>query len=285
MAQDAGIARSQGLRDEGFGDPSSGELDVQVEDFGEDDTISQKSFYSCKFDNKSCQTFTDCKKVVPSMLTHSDEIFPMYSAWECKTDLRLFPSECCRICHEQEDVESFISPCYCRGTMLRVHKSCLEAWLAESDSRHCELCGFVFNCVRIPKYNLVESLVAWFSNSECDRERKLLLCDVFVMAGLSPVIVIFTFVALKLVGSDIALANQEDENGEEHMESHMTLFALTIMLQSALLGILFLVDLSFVSWLLMRCDLHLKNWYKWYRKKSTVILLDLQGPNANRNST
>lgn len=52
----------------------------------------------------------------------------------------------CRICKEGEEVESFIKPCGCSGSIQYVHWSCLDKWRIESSQRnphymtHCELC-------------------------------------------------------------------------------------------------------------------------------------------------
>lgn len=66
-------------------------------------------------------------------------------------------SRMCRICLRKEweeeeekdefgEVQKFVSPCGCTGSMQWVHKSCLRAWLAAAQSQgravtHCELCS------------------------------------------------------------------------------------------------------------------------------------------------
>lgn len=75
------------------------------------------------------------------------------------------PGPICRICHEGEVIcifswsrncssvsmyllfcvpgdkeEALLSPCNCSGSMLLVHKTCLEKWLSTSSTDHCELC-------------------------------------------------------------------------------------------------------------------------------------------------
>lgn len=60
----------------------------------------------------------------------------------------------CRICIQPDLIEAdrCISPCHCRGTMSKVHKGCLETWLARSNTNVCEICRFTYKIVRIRKY-------------------------------------------------------------------------------------------------------------------------------------
>lgn len=51
----------------------------------------------------------------------------------------------CRICHCEADMGNpLLSPCYCSGSLKYVHQTCLQQWLAASDTRSCELCKFNF---------------------------------------------------------------------------------------------------------------------------------------------
>lgn len=57
----------------------------------------------------------------------------------------------CRICHDTDPEEPLITPCRCKGTISMVHRTCLERWLAASDSNDCELCGQIYFTIRSPK--------------------------------------------------------------------------------------------------------------------------------------
>ncbi|CAL8143256.1 unnamed protein product [Orchesella dallaii] len=59
--------------------------------------------------------------------------------------------EACRICHDNPSKLELISPCLCKGSMSKVHRSCLERWLGESAKNTCEICGYEYNTVRKPK--------------------------------------------------------------------------------------------------------------------------------------
>lgn len=53
--------------------------------------------------------------------------------------------EVCRFCHTEEDsgVDSFVTPCQCKGSMRYVHMKCLADWRASSliARDRCTLCG------------------------------------------------------------------------------------------------------------------------------------------------
>ncbi|CAI9718462.1 E3 ubiquitin-protein ligase MARCH2 [Octopus vulgaris] len=57
----------------------------------------------------------------------------------------------CRICHEGESTAKLISPCYCTGSMGKLHVTCLERWLGSSYMNRCEICGYEYIVLRQPK--------------------------------------------------------------------------------------------------------------------------------------
>lgn len=57
----------------------------------------------------------------------------------------------CRICHEGDEEEDLLSPCFCSGSVGALHMSCLEKWLGASDKTRCEICGFQFSISKNPK--------------------------------------------------------------------------------------------------------------------------------------
>jgi len=52
----------------------------------------------------------------------------------------------CRICLDTVNQSSMISPCDCKGTMLYVHRNCLEKWRTEKPSAYqkCTECKFTY---------------------------------------------------------------------------------------------------------------------------------------------
>ncbi|KAJ1776346.1 hypothetical protein LPJ54_003134, partial [Coemansia sp. RSA 1824] len=51
----------------------------------------------------------------------------------------------CRVCRgEGTTEEPLFFPCRCSGSIKYVHQSCLEEWLAHSNKKYCELCGYEY---------------------------------------------------------------------------------------------------------------------------------------------
>ncbi|KAJ2822836.1 hypothetical protein IWW50_004043, partial [Coemansia erecta] len=51
----------------------------------------------------------------------------------------------CRVCRgEGTTTEPLFFPCRCSGSIKYVHQSCLEEWLAHSNKKYCELCGYEY---------------------------------------------------------------------------------------------------------------------------------------------
>lgn len=51
----------------------------------------------------------------------------------------------CRICFDDEDQETIISPCLCKGTMKWIHRDCLIKTLDNSDIVCCKICSFQYD--------------------------------------------------------------------------------------------------------------------------------------------
>ncbi|KPJ15436.1 E3 ubiquitin-protein ligase MARCH2 [Papilio machaon] len=57
----------------------------------------------------------------------------------------------CRICFGGASRERLARPCACRGTVAAVHRSCLERWLLQAATSHCELCRYHYVVTRTHK--------------------------------------------------------------------------------------------------------------------------------------
>jgi RING-variant domain len=58
--------------------------------------------------------------------------------------------KCCRICLEDEDQDSMIAPCLCKGSMKWVHRSCLDEWRRNEQDRafsQCTECHFQYHFI------------------------------------------------------------------------------------------------------------------------------------------
>ncbi|CAH1405416.1 unnamed protein product [Nezara viridula] len=196
----------------------------------------------------------------------------------------------CRICHEGGSSEQFISPCCCRGSLSRVHKTCLERWLAESDSSHCELCGYKYRTKRVPKYGLMSSIFAWLTSNSTSRERRNLLIDILALLIISPIIGLSTILALQLADSLFILESMEKMEQTEirvlprrgiepdfSNKSHTTLEVVGTMIsrlgQMGIISMVITMDMAYISWVAMRLQAHVTKWYTWYRRNCKVTLI------------
>ena len=93
------------------------------------------------------------------------------------------PSVFCRICHQRNPSSDIVTPCHCHGTISWIHKKCLEHWLTQSRTRHCELCGTQFECVEQPA-----SFMSWLS-----KYPRSLLTDVALGMFMTPLAVLCVF--------------------------------------------------------------------------------------------
>ncbi|KAK4875827.1 hypothetical protein RN001_012249 [Aquatica leii] len=104
----------------------------------------------------------------------------------------------CRICYDGDKDEPIITPCRCKGTVAFVHRTCLETWLAESNSTSCELCHYVYRTERTPKYTARESIGRWFRNHPQNPGFPIrgLRNDLYACAILTPLAIIITYICL-----------------------------------------------------------------------------------------
>ncbi|GJQ86405.1 hypothetical protein Trydic_g10315 [Trypoxylus dichotomus] len=83
-------------------------------------------------------------------------------------------SDICRICHcEADSGNPLLSPCYCSGSLKYVHQSCLQQWLAASDTRSCELCKFNFIL-----HTKIKPIGEWRRLEMTGVEKRRLLCAI-----------------------------------------------------------------------------------------------------------
>lgn len=82
----------------------------------------------------------------PSAIVYNESIKKQDSArYGSSSNISNSNGDICRICHCEADIGNpLLSPCYCSGSLKYVHQTCLQQWLAASDTRSCELCKFNF---------------------------------------------------------------------------------------------------------------------------------------------
>ncbi|KAL7301865.1 hypothetical protein TKK_0005469 [Trichogramma kaykai] len=93
------------------------------------------------------------------------------------------------------DLGHLVSACRCRGTVGLVHTKCLERWLTESGHQNCELCGYRYATVRVPKHGLLRSMIGWLKTFVATRQ--MLLDSLYLLvstplAGFSAYVCIVT---------------------------------------------------------------------------------------------
>ncbi|XP_060846211.1 E3 ubiquitin-protein ligase MARCHF3-like [Rhopalosiphum padi] len=127
----------------------------------------------------------------------TDNLVPTSSGFN---DSEIPTPNLCRICLQSDLDESnkCISPCFCRGSISKVHKTCLEKWLLQASSTVCEICTFVYKTRRVTKYSLLGSIKAWFFSSESIEEIKELFYDGCVLVITLPFISLFSYIGFSI---------------------------------------------------------------------------------------
>ncbi|KAL1140163.1 hypothetical protein AAG570_000095, partial [Ranatra chinensis] len=177
-----------------------------------------------------------------------------------------YSSDICRICHDSDKDEGLLSPCKCKGSMSLVHRSCLERWLAEADSTVCELCGHVYNTKRSPKYGLLASVWAWLRSSETRRERREMAFDFLACCAFTPLVVIGTYLGI-VMGETLYLNELELDNAMDNLPGRLATLSVVSLMTT--------LDLAYASWLLLKLQYHIGQWYFWYRRNCKVSLLTI----------
>ncbi|XP_014287997.1 E3 ubiquitin-protein ligase MARCHF2 isoform X2 [Halyomorpha halys] len=183
----------------------------------------------------------------------------------------------CRICQEENASEPSISPCHCRGTMGRIHRSCLEQWLAASDTVRCEVCGFRFTVRRRPKYNILKALTVWLVIEESRRERLSMVSDSIWFLTAFPLILLTNHQSINLME---ILQLDEIESVDLSIPFLQPNIVVNEIIQATgqlttllIMGAVSFLDVLYFSWLFLRLHRHFLEWYKWYRTQCEVHLI------------
>ncbi|CAH8607694.1 unnamed protein product [Schistosoma rodhaini] len=137
-------------------------------------------------------------EVVNNELVKPTKISHTYNPLSNETSLMIFR---CRICLDENDhnneTESLLSPCRCKGTVGLVHRKCLEKWLLTSGKPNCELCGYAYIMTPSKRHSSQFSTlnqIRRFSNEirsfrdwlRWERTRRHLIADIICMILLTP---------------------------------------------------------------------------------------------------
>ncbi|XP_046384781.1 uncharacterized protein LOC124155087 [Ischnura elegans] len=107
---------------------------------------------------------------------------------------------------EYNDVGPLESPCLCKGTIGMVHRSCLERWLTEARRYTCELCGFQYETVRVPRLSVFTSFYLWVCSPS--GRGKMFLWELLQILVIAPLTVGSTYVTMLFIAEAIVSVNR-----------------------------------------------------------------------------
>lgn len=178
-------------------------------------------------------------------------------------------SPICRICHEGDQKETLVSPCYCSGTMGLVHVTCMERWLSSTSSDVCELCHYKFKTKKTPK-----SLSDWLKDSGGrGRHQRSLVGDGVCFALLTP---------LAFVGGFLCIEGAH----QQAIEGNRMEAGCLVALSSVLAVVYFL-------WTGLTCRYYYRHWKQWQLTNHNIHVIVTEknvkrepasSPNVGRSS-
>lgn len=180
------------------------------------------------------------------------------------------PGSFCRICHDRNLSERNLSPCYCRGSLALVHLSCLQSWLATSDTSHCEICGYQYSVIRIPKYPILKSMWYWYSSQRNTVEGRSILKNMSSLVFDAPLVFSLNYLWLTKVDGVL-------ERMEEYARESLYLFDDNMMMVARMVNISLICPVGILSGgLLMVFAVRIldlvRRWYLWYRKECVLVV-------------
>ncbi|XP_025425363.1 E3 ubiquitin-protein ligase MARCH8-like [Sipha flava] len=78
----------------------------------------------------------------------------------------------CVICLEPytDDSNGFVSPCYCRGSMYKIHKKCVKKYIQVTKKVKCPTCGYPYKFTK-KRNSLWKSIRTWYFGNDDSIER------------------------------------------------------------------------------------------------------------------
>ncbi|XP_014245382.1 E3 ubiquitin-protein ligase MARCH2-like isoform X1 [Cimex lectularius] len=155
----------------------------------------------------------------------------------------------CRICQTVKSREALISPCNCKGTLGKVHLSCLERWLNICGRQHCEICKFEFSAKRRRRYSVLQSVRIWVRHP---RHRILLRSDLIVATILTSV--------------TIALCCICAFGMRYFVIEGLKLGVPSVYTQGVILMFLIVMILGYIVTIYLMAKDHVIPWYRWWTR-------------------
>lgn len=177
---------------------------------------------------------------------------------QCSEEKLSIISIVCRICYDNNKDEPIITPCRCKGTVAFIHRSCLETWLAESNTTKCELCHYVYGTERTPRFTAQQSIWHWISHQPRNLGFQVrgLRSDLFACSLLTPLAIIITYVCL------FSADYYNQQKFASIPAARWTSLSLLIMISIMLVG--------YYLWVYMVIRYHARVWYYWWQRECVV---------------
>lgn len=121
------------------------------------------------------------------MVSEQPELTPTEKVSDTSTDSKDKSGnngDICRICFCGVSTESLLAPCKCKGSLAKVHKTCLETWLGNQAIDQCEICKYHYMTARRPK-----GFHEWLMNSSTREDKQNLVGDMVALLLLTPLVV------------------------------------------------------------------------------------------------
>lgn len=162
----------------------------------------------------------------------------------------------CRICHEWNG--TLIEPCFCKGTVAKVHRICLEKWLNSNGTKKCELCSFEYNVNSVLRYSLMESIVIWIRRQS--RRQQILFHD-FLLFG--------TIMIISTLMIGILLYTIQHIYFHESLKDQLPpSYFVGLCVVTVLWTVIFLTSVA------MCYNHQIKPWFQWWQRTRRVSLLN-----------
>lgn len=145
-----------------------------------------------------------------------------------------------------------------QGTVAFIHRSCLETWLAESNTTSCELCHHVYKTERSPKYTAKESICKWFRHPPQNVGFRVrgLRSDLLACTLLTPLAIVITYVCL------FSADYYNQQKFSNIPAAKWTSVSLLVMVSIMLMG--------YYLWVYMVVRYHSRVWYYWWQRDCVV---------------
>ncbi|KAK9504648.1 hypothetical protein O3M35_010935 [Rhynocoris fuscipes] len=162
----------------------------------------------------------------------------------------------CRICQTAKSKEALISPCYCKGTLGKVHLSCLERWLNMCGRQHCEICRYQFQAKRKKRYGICQAIRIWLRHPA---HRMLMKSDLIVAC-------ILTTVTMGLCSVSIFGLKYFVEEGQK-------IGVPSVYTKGVLIMFLAVILIGYITTLYLMAKDHVIPWYRWWSRCLVIKII------------